>query len=95
MIKNKVFIFGDSCTTNLAGEYIWHNMPKLGIKNFIIDNIEFIFVWSTGKTAYSITKDSFNEIMDFIKINNKTIEENDIVILHFGGADFEFYFPFI
>jgi hypothetical protein len=94
MIKNKVFILGDSCTTNLAGEYIWNNMPKLGIKNFIIDNIEFIFVWSTGKSAYSMTKNGFNEIMDFIKINNKTIEENDIVILHFGGIDYEFYFPF-
>ena len=89
-MKRKVFVIGDSSCADLAGA----KMPKpenpFGSKKIIIDDLEITFAWHGGISAYSMNRDKYQEIIDNL---NLSIDQESLVILFFGGIDFDVYLP--
>lgn len=95
-MRKKVFIFGDSCTADIAGaqipdlQDIWDGKKvKLeDYKKIIIDDLDFTFCWQIGAHAAKTYKDhTFLDSM--INIVPAKIDEESLVFLYYGGMDVE------
>ena len=89
-MNKKVFVLGDSSCADLAGAKIPKVDNPYGNKNIIIDDLDITFSWAGGVSAYSMSEDKYKIMISNLK--NK-IDEESLVILFFGGIDFEVYLP--
>ena len=96
-MRKKVFIFGDSCTADIAGAQIpdatdiMERKPGIkmrGYKRIFIDDLDFTFFWGIGAPAAGTYKapNYFESIVN--ELPNK-IDEESLVFLYYGGMDIE------
>ena len=89
-MQRKVFVFGDSSCADMAGAKMPMPDNPIGSKKIIIEDMEITFAWHAGISAYSMNKDKYQEIITKTNLN---IDEESLVILSFGGIDFDVYLP--
>jgi len=95
-MRKKVFIFGDSCTADIAGAQIpdlqdiidGKKVKHEDYKKIIIDDLDFTFCWQIGAPAAKTYKDpTLLELM--INMLPTKIDEESLVFLYYGGMDVE------
>ena len=89
-MQRKVFVIGDSSCADLAGAKMPTPENPFGSKIRIIEDMEITFAWHGGISAYTMNRDKYQEIISKLNLN---IDQESLVVLFFGGIDFDVYLP--